>query len=176
MVYNSTQLLSLLQVYNRHLEERWKYSQIPLDLPWLVKADDSKIETLIFSADGDMRQAINSLQSAYYGFGYINADHVFKVCDQPHPVAVQNILSCCVEGNIDEAAECIRALYDTGYSSLDIINTISRVKNNYGDIEETLNSDIVIEIGETHMRILDGYNSVIQLTGLVSRLCRISQQ
>jgi replication factor C subunit 2/4 len=138
--------------------------------------DDSGIEALIFSADGDMRQAINNLQSAYFGFGYINADHVFKVCDQPHPVAIQSILSNCIKGNIDEAAECIRALYDTGYSTLDIINTVSRVTNNYDDIEEAVRSDFINEIGETHTRILDGHNSVIQLTGLVSRLCRVAQQ
>ena len=28
---------------------------------------------------GDMRQALNNLQSTYEGFGYVNSDNVFKV-------------------------------------------------------------------------------------------------
>jgi replication factor C subunit 2/4 len=30
------------------------------------------------------------------------------------------------------------------------------------------------EIGQTHMKVLEGTGSVIQLTGLMARLCRVS--
>ena len=39
------------------------------------------MEALIFTADGDMRYALNNLQATYAGFGVVNKDNVFKVCD-----------------------------------------------------------------------------------------------
>lgn len=48
-------------------------------------------------------QAINNLQSTHSGFGFVNRDNVFKVCDQPHPLLVKNIVASCVSGNIDAA-------------------------------------------------------------------------
>ena len=33
----------------------------------------------MFTAQGDMRQALNNLQSTFDGFGFVNADNVFKV-------------------------------------------------------------------------------------------------
>jgi replication factor C subunit 2/4 len=38
-------------------------------------------EALIFTADGDMRYALNNLQATSAGFGLVNKDNVFKVCD-----------------------------------------------------------------------------------------------
>ena len=39
------------------------------------------IEALIFTADGDMRYALNNLQATNAGFTLVNKDNVFKVCD-----------------------------------------------------------------------------------------------
>lgn len=83
-----------------------------------------------------MRQAINNLQSTFYGFKYVNAENVFKVCDQPHPVIIQHILQSCADGNITEADRCMRELYDMGYASIDIITTIFRVVKLYNELDE----------------------------------------
>jgi replication factor C subunit 2/4 len=48
-----------------------------------VQYNDEGLAALIFTAEGDMRQAINNLQSTYSGFGFVSQDHVFKICDQP---------------------------------------------------------------------------------------------
>lgn len=121
-----------------------------------------------------MRQAINNLQSTYYGFKYVNADNVFKICDQPHPIVVQHILQCCSKGQVDKAVETMESLYDLGYSALDIITTIFRVVRNYMELDEQLRLDYLKEIGFTHMRILEGHQSIIQLSGMIAKLCEIS--
>lgn len=48
-------------------------------------------------------QAINNLQSTFSGFGFVNRDNVFKVCDQPHPLLVKNVVASCLTGDIDQA-------------------------------------------------------------------------
>ena len=134
------------------------------------------LQALIFTADGDMRQAINNLQSTYYGFKQVNAENVFKVCDQPHPVVVRHILESCSKGDIMESDKCMRELYDLGYASLDIITTIFRVIKSFNELDEELRLDYLKEIGMTHMRILDGHQSLVQLSGLVARLCKIGKE
>jgi len=46
----------------------------------VVKTDDG-LEAIVFTAQGDMRQGINNLQSTCAGFGFVNSENVFKVCD-----------------------------------------------------------------------------------------------
>lgn len=106
------------------------------------------LEAVVFTADGDMRQALNNLQvrgrgaegpswrgpycrlclsgvsaPASYtlsprpspslppgqatanGFGLVEPDAVFRVCDQPHPVLVGAVVKSCTEARIDDAYE-----------------------------------------------------------------------
>uniref|UniRef100_A0A8D1XA01 Replication factor C subunit 2 n=1 Tax=Sus scrofa TaxID=9823 RepID=A0A8D1XA01_PIG len=44
-----------------------------------VPYTDDGLEAIIFTAQGDMRQALNNLQSTFSGFGFINSENVFKV-------------------------------------------------------------------------------------------------
>lgn len=37
------------------------------------------LEAIIFTADGDMRQALNNLQATNSGFRFVNQENVFKV-------------------------------------------------------------------------------------------------
>lgn len=45
------------------------------------KITNDGYEALIFTAEGDMRYALNNLQATHAGFETINKDNVFKVCD-----------------------------------------------------------------------------------------------
>ncbi|CAE7758662.1 rfc2, partial [Symbiodinium microadriaticum] len=58
-----------------------------------VSYDMQGLEALIFTAEGDMRNALNGLQSTVSGFEHVSAQHVFKVCDQPHPLKLKLVLS-----------------------------------------------------------------------------------
>lgn len=57
------------------------------------------LEAILFTADGDMRFALNNLQATFAGFGLVSGENVFKVCDQPNPVEV------CT--NITHASSCL---------------------------------------------------------------------
>ena len=43
------------------------------------------LEAICFTADGDMRQALNNLQATVAGFGLVNAQAVFKARTHPSP-------------------------------------------------------------------------------------------
>ncbi|VDM49181.1 unnamed protein product [Toxocara canis] len=92
-----------------------------------VVYDDSGIDALIFTAQGDMRQALNNLQCTVAGFERVTAENVFKVCDEPHPEMIKKMLELCVQEKIYEANEIIQDLYKMGYSSEDILSNTFRV-------------------------------------------------
>lgn len=144
---------------------------------------------------------MNNLQSTNSGFGYINSENVFKVCDEPHPLLVKSMLGHCVDGNIDEAYKVVEQLWALGYSPEDIIGNIFRVcktyqmaeylklefiKVSYGsahccrlsgkhenrtEAQVLTSSSLLQEIGYTHMRVAEGVNSLLQMAGLLGRLC-----
>ncbi|XP_060564748.1 replication factor C subunit 2-like [Ruditapes philippinarum] len=75
-----------------------------------VSYTDDGLEAIVFTAQGDMRQALNNLQSTYQGFEHVSSENVFK------------------------------------------------------------------EIGYTHMRIAEGVHSLLQMSGMLARLCKKSAE
>lgn len=120
-----------------------------------LSVSDDGLEAVIFTAQGDMRQvrswwrsgdagvgasgltvgvsfqALNNLQSTNSGFGYIDSENVFKVCDEPHPLLVKSMLGHCVDGNVDQAYKVVEQLWALGYSPEDIMGNIFRVCKSY---------------------------------------------
>ncbi|KAK4127936.1 DNA replication factor C-like protein [Parathielavia appendiculata] len=139
-----------------------------------VEYSDDGLAALVFSAEGDMRQAINNLQSTYAGFGFVSGDNVFKVVDSPHPIKVQAMLKACYEGNVDSALDTLRELWDLGYSSHDIISTMFKVTKTIPTLSEHAKLEFIKEIGFTHMKILEGVQTLLQLSGCVARLCKLN--
>lgn len=76
-----------------------------------MKHSDDGIAALVFSAEGDMRQAINNLQSTWAGFEFVSGDNVFRVVDSPHPVKVQAMIKACWEGKVDVALDTLNELW-----------------------------------------------------------------
>lgn len=80
-----------------------------------------------------MRQAINNLQSTFAGFGFVSGDNVFKVCDQPHPVVIQEMIKACMKGDVETALARLDGLWKDGYSAVDIVTTLFRVVKTYNE-------------------------------------------
>lgn len=133
---------------------------------------DDGLEAIIFTAQGDMRQAINNLQSTHNGFGHINSENVFKVCDEPHPLMIKQMLDNCLEQKLNEALKVLSHLWKLGYSADDIINVIFRVCKN-AQMAEYLKLEYVKQIGLTHARTSQGLNSLLQLNSLLAQLTKI---
>ncbi|KAJ3019413.1 Subunit of heteropentameric Replication factor C (RF-C) [Thoreauomyces humboldtii] len=131
------------------------------------------LEAVIFTSEGDMRQALNNLQATFAGFGFVNADNVFKVCDQPHPLLVNEIIGKCVKADVDGAVDLLRALWGQGFSAQDIIATLFRVVKGFEMLEYT-KLEYIKEIGMTHMKIIEGCQTLLQLNGLIVRLCKLT--
>lgn len=138
-----------------------------------LEYDEDGLEAVVFTSQGDMRQGLNNLQSTSNGFGRISGENVFKVCDEPHPMLVQDMLQHCAQGDIHKAYKIMAKLWRLGYAAEDIIGNIFRVCKRL-NISEKMKLVFIREIGEAHMKIIDGLNSLLQMSGLLSRLCEAS--
>jgi len=137
-----------------------------------VEYTEDGMEAVIFTAQGDMRQALNNLQSTHEGFQLVKADNVFKVCDEPHPLMIKDMLSHCNKGSLDEAYQIMHQLWKLGYSAEDIITNVFRVVKTM-QLAEFVKLEFIKEIGKTHMMIVQGSSSLLQMAALIARLCKI---
>jgi len=75
-----------------------------------------------------MRYALNNLQATSAGFDkVINRENVFKVCDQPHPEIIRNVVLACLKGKFTEGAAEIDKIFNEGYNLVDIVHSLTRV-------------------------------------------------
>ena len=135
-----------------------------------VKYSSEGLQALIFTAEGDMRQAINNLQSTVAGFGFVDDKAVFRIVDQPHPLILRKILTHALEGNVDEALQLLELLWQKGYSAVDIVSSTFKVAKTVPGVDEIQRLEVVKEIGYTHMRVLEGVSTYLQLQGMVARI------
>lgn len=134
---------------------------------------DDGLEALLFTAQGDMRHALNNLQASWASAGNITAENVFKVVDQPHPMTIKNVVASCADGDIVGAMRGLTGLWNEGYAAIDIIGTVFRCTKT-AEMSEKMKMQFIKEVGFAHMRIGDGVDSLLQLTGLAARLCSIA--
>ncbi|GMM55310.1 replication factor C subunit 4 [Maudiozyma humilis] len=143
----------------------------------IIKAEDVKytndgLEAIIFTAEGDMRQAINNLQSCVAGHGLVNGDNVFKIVDSPHPLIVKKML---MAPSLDESITHLRdELWSKGYSAVDIVTTSFRVTKTLYEIKEQKRLEMIKEIGITHMRILEGVGTYLQLASMLAKIHKLN--
>lgn len=63
-----------------------------------------------------------------------------------------------------------------GYSSHDIISTMFKVTKTIPELSEHTKLEFIREIGFTHMRILEGVQTYLQLAGCVAKLCKLNMK
>ena len=129
------------------------------------------LEAILFIAEGDMRNAINSMQATYSGFAMITDENVYKVCDVPHPVQIRKILDDVKMCDIKSAMLKLNGLLKMGFSTLDFIGTLFRVTKTYHSVDERIKLEWIRDMAFIHARIADGLDSALQLNGLLAKMC-----
>ncbi|CDJ60325.1 replication factor c subunit, putative [Eimeria maxima] len=129
-----------------------------------VTFTDDGIEAIVFSADGDMRSALNNLQSTVSGFGLVDKANVEKVCDTPPPEMLRRILQLCVAGDWYGAQSVARVILGLGYTPLDVVTTLRGVlRRSDGELQEHLLLEFLGIVGLAHMTMAGGLCTELQM-------------
>ena len=139
-----------------------------------VPYTEEGLNTVVLTAQGDLRQAINNLQLTYNGYVNIIPENVYKLCDKPHPLIIQNIFKACHEKNFKEAFKHLYSLQEKGYSSSDIIFTMIYTLKNIDKtiLDERTKILFMEELGRSSLVVSRGINTPLQLTGCLAALCK----
>ena len=92
-----------------------------------IDYENEGIESIIFIAQGDVRYAINCLESTYFGFNKITYENVYKICEKPPQLQVLSFINLCLSGNLELAVKEVLDLKNNGYCNNDILLTIMNV-------------------------------------------------
>ncbi|MEM4224412.1 MAG: replication factor C small subunit [Desulfurococcaceae archaeon] len=142
-----------------------------------IKCYDKALELIYELSEGDMRKAINILQSAA-AISDVTEEAVFKVVGLAHPREVREMLQLALAGNFFEARKKLRDLMITyGLSGLDIIKQIHReVFSAELKIPEDLKILIADYAGEIQFRLTEGADDEVQLNAFLARLALIGRK
>ena len=97
------------------------------------------------------------------------------MCDEPHPLLIKDMLMHCSQSKMDEAYQIMTQLWKLGYSAEDIITNVFRVCKTL-DLAEYIKLEFIKQIGYTHMKIVKGTNSLLQMAALLAKLCQITSE
>ena len=136
-----------------------------------IKLSKEVIDTVIVCSCGDMRKAVNCLQTiciTYDDHKSLTKEDVFNVLDIPQPKMIAAIINDgCYKSMIDK----INKILKLGYSSNDIIvSFFNVVKNMPLDVETKVR--YIDKITFTELNINDGLDSKLQLYNLLRHFCK----
>jgi len=131
-------------------------------------------EKIIEYSNGDLRYAINALQTASaYGEGEITEKTVLQVVGEASPKQVQLMLSRALSGNFLEAR---KTMYDLigqyGFSGSEIVQQIQRELMKVSYLTDSQKAELTNLIGEYDYRLTQGANNDIQLSALLAQFSK----
>jgi replication factor C subunit 2/4 len=139
-----------------------------------IKVESEGIGALAALSDGDLRTAVNGLQSTYVRYGLITKEYVLKTVDAPNPTAISDIFKYLGSSDFRKALTVLNGLEENGHSPSDIVRSMfSNVRRSTEIKDEKLKLELLKEIGLSQMSVSQGLTSNLQLSGLLARLFKI---
>lgn len=141
-----------------------------------LKLTDKGVEAILYLSEGDLRKAINLLQSAS-AFGHeITDDVIYGVVAKARPEDIRRILETALRGDFMKAREMLRELMvSQGMSGLDVVGQLHREVYNL-PLPEEVKVKLADVIGEYDYRITEGSNELIQLEALLAQFVYLGRK
>jgi replication factor C small subunit len=136
-----------------------------------VKLNAEGLDAIFEVCGGDMRKAINTLQSAASLGKPIDAKVVYSVTGKASPADVQKMLKVAIDGDFTEARKQLRDMIQKyGVAGSDIIRQIHTEIFRTVEIPERWKVKLAGIVGEVDFRLIEGADEEVQLSALLARL------
>ncbi len=134
-------------------------------------------ERIVDYAEGDLRHAINTLQTAAaYKDGVVDEKTVSLVVGEASPVQVQLMIRKALFGNFVEARKQMYDLMGSyGFSGADIVRQMQRELFKMSGLTPEQKAELSDIIGEYDYRLTQGANSDIQLSALLAQFAKVGK-
>ncbi|MCI4396787.1 MAG: replication factor C small subunit [Thermoprotei archaeon] len=142
-----------------------------------VEYDERALEVIYEICEGDLRRAINLLQSSS-AIGKVTVDAVYKVMGLAHPKEIREMVENALEGKFDVARERLRKLMiEYGLSGVDIIKQVHReIFSPEIQLSEEQRVLIADYTGEILYRMVEGADDEIQMSSFLAWLVLLGRR
>jgi replication factor C small subunit len=136
---------------------------------------DEGYKALVYASEGDMRKAINFLQTASSLRGKITDDTVYKVSARARPKEIKELVELSLGTDFEAARKKLDALlYEYGMSGEDVMLQIYREIVAL-DMDQKKKVQLIDKIGEYNFRLTEGANERIQLEALLAYMTLVGK-
>ncbi len=141
--------------------------------------ETSAIETIVYFAEGDVRKAINILQSSASIDEKITEESIYDVISKARPKDVRKMLTASLNGDFMGARDTLREIMVLqGTSGEDMVNQIYQDVSRMA-MEDSIEKDnyiyLIEAIAESDFRIREGANPRSHLEALMTKFLSKSQ-
>lgn len=137
--------------------------------------EKNAVDAIVYVSIGDMRKAINVLQTSAALNSKITEEVVFNVSSRAKPKEVQEMIQLALKGKFLQARELLdKLLFEHGMSGEDIMLQLYRevMDADEKDVADKTKIALVDLIGEYNFRMVEGANERIQLEALLAQFMR----
>jgi replication factor C small subunit len=135
-----------------------------------IDVTDEGVEALVYTANGDMRKAINGLQAAATTGETVDDEAVYGITSAVRPEEIEAMVQTALDGDFTASrAKLDDLLTDAGLGGGDVIDQLHRSAWEF-DLDDRTTVRLLERVGETDYRITQGANERLQLEALLASL------
>jgi replication factor C small subunit len=141
-----------------------------------LEISDEALGAISYVAAGDLRRAINTLQSAASIKTEIDQETIYQITATPDPQAIKDLLYASIGGKLKLALSLLDALLlEQGFSGSEIVVQIHKALLDL-DISDQTKVQLINSVGEIDFRLSEGADERIQLEALIAEFVLLSQR
>jgi replication factor C small subunit len=135
-----------------------------------VEYDESGLDAVAYIAEGDVRHAVNILQSAAT-LGKVDEKNVYSTASSARPQDIQSVIELALAGKFLDARNMVdRLMMSYGMSGEDILLQMNREVMNLANVPDETKVKVIDLVGEANFTLVEGANERIQLEALLARI------
>lgn len=132
------------------------------------------IKKIALISNGDLRQAIQSLETVFIGFEIIKIENIDKICDVffiNHIIKI--VEDIYKQNNFQNILNKLNMLLEFGYSFVDIIQYFFTIIKQNDTLDNKHKLLMIKELSLINIRVINGIQSKLQLIQLLDNLYKV---
>ena len=135
---------------------------------------ETAMDAMLSVSEGDLRQAINVLQSTSIISKSIDEKEVYSIAASLHPKEAREILDLALSSRfIDARKKLLGLMIDRGLSGLDVIKALHREIISL-DVTDVQKAQLIDKLGEYEFRIAEGGTEDLQIEAFLAQVSALS--
>jgi replication factor C subunit 3/5 len=140
-----------------------------------VQIDQDGKKAILQLANGDMRRALNILQSTHMASSLVTETSVYECVGHPSKNDVKTIINVLLNENFTVASQTLATLKTTkGYALADILTELHRYVHKI-DFPREIRIHLLVKMADIEYRLANGATEKLQLSALISTFQKARQ-